>query len=90
MALQHGVLVIGEAANNHLSLITTELLSAARELSQTSQTPVAVALFGDQLDQITQEAIQAGADKVFTVEDALLGEIQADMLVQAYEAVCQA
>ncbi len=90
MALEHGVLVIGETTDNHLSLITTELLSAARELSQTSETPVALALFGEELDQITREAIQAGTDKVFTVEDALLGEIQADMLVAAYEAVCQA
>lgn len=90
MALEQGVLVIGETSANHLSPGSAELLSAAQKLSQPSSTPVALALFGEQLAPVTQEAIQAGADQVYTVEHTLLSSQQPDIYLAAYEAACKA
>lgn len=89
MALEQGVLVIGETSGNHLSSNTAELLSAAQHLSQPTATPVALALLGEQLEAVTQEAIQAGADNVYTVEQALLSSEQSDLCLAAYQAVCE-
>ena len=90
MVLEQGVLVIGEISDDHLSPNTAELLSAAVQLSRSSSTPVTVALIGEQLEAVTQEAIAVGADKVYTVVDALLSSEQPDLFVAAYEAVCKA
>ena len=90
MALENGVLVIGETSNSHLSPNSAELLSAAQKLSQPTATPVAIALFGDQIEAGTREAIHAGADKVFTVKHALLSSEQPDLYLTAYEEVCNA
>lgn len=83
-----GILVFGELGPDGLQSITAELLAASRALSDTSGDEVAVALLGSGADAVSQEAISLGADKVYSVQDALLEEIQVEAQVAAFQAVC--
>src|SRR2546426_11841040 len=74
MAEARGVLVIGEVSAGQLSGTTKEVLAAGRTLAQQAGTALAVGLGGSQLAGAAQEALQAGGDRVYTVEDALLAE----------------
>ena len=59
-----GILVFGEIGLDGLQSITSELLAAARNLSESSGDDVAVALLGSGADAVSQEAIALGADKI--------------------------
>lgn len=90
MAERHEILVIGEVHNEHLSPTTTEVLAAARELAQQTEADVAVGLAGAALSAVTQDAIQAGADRVYTIVDPLLDTSQVDIHLAAFVGLCQA
>ncbi|MDA0770352.1 MAG: hypothetical protein BZY79_00080 [SAR202 cluster bacterium Casp-Chloro-G4] len=83
-----GILVFGEIGQNGLQSITSELLAAARGLSAGSGDEVTVALLGSGADAASQDAIARGADKVYSVQDPLLEDPQADAQLGAFEAVC--
>lgn len=89
MAEQQTILVVGEIQEGKLSATTAELLAAGRGLAQQAETNLAVALWGGDLGDTAQQAIQAGADRVYTVEDGLLGTTQIDLVLAAMTAVCQ-
>ena len=74
MAEARGVLVIGEVSAGQLSGTTKEVLAAGRPLAQQAGTALAVGLVGHNLASAAQEALQAGGDRVYTVDDALLAE----------------
>jgi electron transfer flavoprotein alpha subunit len=61
-----------------------------RHLAESSGAAVAVALISSELGSSAQEAIAAGADQVYTVEDDLLAQPQIDLYLAAYQAVCAA
>ena len=61
-----------------------------RRLAEASGSTVAAALLSDALGDAAQEAIAAGADQVYTVEDALLAQPQIDLYLAAHQAVCAA
>jgi electron transfer flavoprotein alpha subunit len=90
MAEQQTILVVGEIQDGKLSATTAELLAAGRGLAQQAETNLAVTLWGSDLGDTAQQAIQAGADRVYTVEDGLLGTPQIDLVLAAMTAVCQA
>ena len=85
-----GILVFGEIGPDGLQSITSELLAAARNLSESSGDEVAVALLGSGADAVSQEAIALGADKVYAVQDPLLEDVQIDAQLSAFEHVCNA
>ncbi len=85
-----GILVIGEVQDGHLAAPTREALAMGRSLAETSGATVAAALVGSELGAAAQEAMAAGADQVYTVEDALLGQPQIDFYLAAHQAVCAA
>jgi electron transfer flavoprotein alpha subunit len=89
MAEQQTILVVGEIQDGKLSATTAELLAAGRGLAQLEGTTLAVTLWGRDLGDTAQQAIQAGADRVYTVEDGLLGTPQIDLVLAAMTAVCQ-
>lgn len=89
MAEQQTILVVGEIQEGQLSATTAELLAAGRGLAQLAETNLAVTLWGSDLGDTAQQAIQAGADRVYTVEDGLLGTPQIDLVLAAMTAVCQ-
>src|SRR5687767_10369980 len=72
MAEAQGILVVGERREGRLHAMTAEGLAAARHLAEQGGHTVAVGLVGSGATSVAQEALQAGADRVYTVEDALL------------------
>jgi electron transfer flavoprotein alpha subunit len=82
------ILVVGEAQDGQVSTITKEVIAAGRTLVQRPGSILAVSLLGSALGEAPQEAIQAGADRVYTVEDALLETPQIDLYLAALKTVC--
>jgi electron transfer flavoprotein alpha subunit len=89
MAEAQGVLVVGEVSEGQLSTTTAEVLAAARGLAQPAGLEVAVGLVGHDLATVARQALHAGADRVYTVQDALLATAQADLYLAAFEGLCQ-
>jgi electron transfer flavoprotein alpha subunit len=89
MAEVPGVLVIGEVSEGQLSGATKEVLAAGRTLAQQAGTALAVGLVGSQLSSAAQEALQAGGDRVYTVEDALLAEVHMELYLAALVELCR-
>ena len=83
MAEPKGVMIYGETANGNLSSITTEILGCGRRLANDLKEELSCVLIGNQLGEITRKAIAYGADKVYTIEDALFKEYQTDSYVTA-------
>ena len=90
MAEAQGILVVGERREGRLHAMTAEGLAAARHLAEQGGHTVAVGLVGSGATSVAQEALQAGADRVYTVEDALLEAFHIDLYLAAVEALCRA
>lgn len=89
MAAGQDVLIVGETVDGHLSAATAELLAAGRTLQQRLEGELAVGLVGHDVAAMAAEALQAGAERVYTVDDALLQDLPADLCVNALAGVCQ-
>ncbi|MGQ4809412.1 Caffeyl-CoA reductase-Etf complex subunit CarE [Candidatus Entotheonellaceae bacterium PAL068K] len=90
MAAVQDVLIIGELTEQHLSRSTAELLAAGRQLLQPpGDRQVVVGLAGSNLSTAAQEALHAGADRVYTVDHTLLSSPLIDLCLVAFQAVCQ-
>ena len=89
MAKSQAILVVGEITGNQLSTTTAELLAAGRQLAQQAQSSVAVGLLGTDLASVAREALQAGADRVYTVEAARLDAPGIELRLQAWEEICR-
>jgi electron transfer flavoprotein alpha subunit len=89
MAEARGVLVIGEVSAGQLSGTTKEVLAAGRPLAQQAGTTLAVGLVGHNLASAAQEALQAGGDLVYTVDDALLAEVRLELYLVALVELCR-
>jgi electron transfer flavoprotein alpha subunit len=87
MAEAKGIMIIGEIVNNQLASITAEILGCARKLDETLKEGVNCVLLGDQLVDIPQKAVAAGADKVFTITDSSLKEYQSEAYLMAIESL---
>ena len=90
MAAERGVLIVGEAGNGSLSPATTELLAAGRFLLQGLEGELAVGLVGHDLAAGAAESLQAGAERVYTVDDPLLQDLPADLCLSALARLYQA
>src|SRR4249919_3567121 len=89
MAEVRGVLVIGEVGAGQLSGTTKEGLAAGSLLAQQAGTSLAVGLVGHNLASAAQEALQAGGDRVYTVDDALLAEVHLELYLAALIELCR-
>jgi len=74
---QGEVWVFAEQEGRKLSDVPLELLGKARELAGQLGVPVAAVLLGDGVADLAAELIAHGADKVYLVQDPLLGHYQA-------------
>ncbi len=82
MATNKGILVYGELTDGKLAAITTELLGCGRKLADNLKEDLSCLLISDAVGETSKEAIAFGADKVYTVEDSLLNQYQADSYMQ--------
>jgi electron transfer flavoprotein alpha subunit len=89
MTESQGVLVVGEVSGGHLSPTTAEVLAAGRTLAQQAAFSVALGLLGHDLAPVAREALHAGADRVYTVDNPLLATPQAEAYRTALEALCR-
>jgi electron transfer flavoprotein alpha subunit len=85
MAEHKGILVCGELANGKLAAITTELLGCGRRLADELQEDLICLLACDAVGDSAEDAVAYGADKVYSVEDAMLKEYEADSYMQVVE-----
>ena len=90
MAAGCRVLIVGEAASGHPSPATAELLAAGRALLQSLEGELTAGLVGHDLAAIAAEVLQAGAERVYTVDDALLHDLPVDQCLEALLRVCHA
>ena len=78
-------LIFGEYVNDNLDVITLELLSISKKLQQNSS----VVIFGPASDDISNQLIKSGADKVYIISDPLLESESVDAGVAALEQLCR-
>ena len=90
MAEARGVLVIGEVSEGQVSSTTHEVLAAGRPLAEQTGTVLAVGLVGHNLTSAAQEALYAGGDRVYTVDDALLATGHLELSLAALVELCRA
>ena len=88
MAEATGVLVLGVATGDDLSLTSREVLAAGRGVADALAEELAIGLLGDTLDVPAQQAISHGADKVYAVTHPLLAQYQVDLHLTAMQALC--
>jgi len=82
-----GVLVYGEVIEGKLSGMAAELLGCGRKLADDLGQELSAVLVGSEVSGLAQEAVAAGADKVYVVEDSLLEDYQTDTYVSVMEKV---
>ncbi len=71
----HGeVWVAAEQSGEVIHSATYELIGKARELADSLETHVGVALIGSKVERFTKSLISAGADKIYMVDHPLLAE----------------
>ena len=74
MAEATGVLVLGDLTDGGLGLTSREVLAAGRRVADALGEPLAIGLFGDSVEGAAQQAVAAGADKVYAVTNPALGQ----------------
>jgi electron transfer flavoprotein alpha subunit len=85
MTEYQGVAVYCELKGDNLLPIAAEGLGIGRQLADTLGQPLAAVVLGSQIGGLAEQAIAAGADKVYVVDDPLLKEYLADAYVGALE-----
>lgn len=89
MAEGNGVLVVAEQSESRLIATTQELLNAGGQLAKRLGEPLHAVLLGANLDNVSQETVSYGANKVFLAEHPLLDEGHVEAHVAALQQVCQ-
>ncbi len=89
MAEAKGVLVLGEVADGGLTLVSQEMLAAARKIADDTGEELCIGLLGVSVQEAAQQAISYGADRAFAVTHPLLGDYQVDLYLSAIEALCR-
>jgi electron transfer flavoprotein alpha subunit len=78
-----GVAIFAEVKNGQLSVGAKELLGCGRGLADTLQQELCSIIAGKDIAGLAQEAIAAGADKVYIINSPLLEAYQTDTYVKA-------
>ncbi len=85
MAEYQGVAVYCEIRDNGLLPIAAEGLGVGRQLANAIGQPLLALLVGNDVGNLAQQALAAGADKVYVVDDPLLKDYLAETCVSALE-----
>ena len=76
-------MILAEVAGGKMAAIGAELLGAGRKLADDLGEELSALLIGSEVSGLAQEAIAAGADKVYVVEDAMLKDYRTDSYTAA-------
>ncbi|GKV68923.1 electron transfer flavoprotein subunit alpha [Sporosarcina sp. NCCP-2716] len=83
--MSKNVLVLGEAREGELRNVSFEAIAAAKQIAGGGT--ITGLLIGDSVENLAQEMVQYGADRVITVEHADLKQYTSDGYSQAFMAV---
>ncbi len=83
------ILVIGEVDSAGLTAPTRELLGAASRLAPQLGGGVALALIGEGLGDVAASAGPAGADTIYTADDASLAQYQTDSYLPVVQSIVE-
>ncbi len=83
--MSKNVLVLGESREGELRNVSFEAIAAAKQIAGGGT--ITGLLIGDSVENLAQEMIQHGADRVITVEHADLKQYTSDGFSQAFMAV---
>ena len=67
-----GVLVIGDINESQLGSTSKELIAAGKGIADSLNETLSIALLGSSLGSIAQQAIEAGADQVYSIDNPVL------------------
>lgn len=84
-----GVVVLTEVEQRKPTRLAYELLSVARQLSKESHGLVCAVMFGSNLQDVAQELIFQGADRVYLADGESLAEYQEDRWLSVLAEVVQ-
>jgi electron transfer flavoprotein alpha subunit len=87
--MPEGVLVIGEIADGKLAPITGEMIAAGARIAGELSGLVSVALLNSKATELAPSAIEAGADLVYTFDEAQLDEYLVDTWLPAVTLAVQ-
>jgi len=85
MADYQGVMVYCEVSKGKPAAIATELLGCGRKLADDLGQELIAVLVGSDVDNLAQEVISYGADKVYIFSDPILKDYQTDSYLWAME-----
>ncbi len=89
MPQQGGVLILGEVAEGQLSPATLEVLGIARKLADQLPGPLGIAILGQGVSALANDAIAYGADVVHVVDHAAVADFTSDAYVGTTERIAK-
>jgi len=89
MADNQGVLICGEVVEGKITTVTKELINTGRRLGDNLNQPLSVLLIGKNIEEIAQEAIFLGADRVYTVDGVPFPESNPERYAAIMVKVCR-
>jgi len=84
------VLVYGEHAHGHIPKATAVAVSAGKKLAAISGGQTILAILGSGLAEVTSQAVNLGADKVVTLDNAAVDHALADVTALTMKAIAEA
>lgn len=90
MSRTAGVLVCAELANGKVVTITKELLNIGRILSNNLGKMLSILLIGQNAEELAEEVITLGADRVYVISTLPFAESHPDLYVAIITEVCRA
>ncbi len=84
-----GVWVFAEQRNNKIIPVAFELLGEGRRLADSLGEDLSAVLFGTGMSESAKSLIEAGADKVYLIEDPLLSEFHEDAYADALSGLIE-
>ena len=79
-----GVLVIGDINESQLGSTSKELIAAGKGIADSLNETLSIALLGSSLGSIAQQAIEAGADQVYSIDNPVLEPYHVELHLAAY------
>jgi len=74
----NGIMIFGEMRDNKLANVAIELISKARELADQLGTKVTTLILGENIQELANESIYYGSDKVLLFDDPIVKEYRND------------
>lgn len=89
MADYQGILVCGEVVDGKINTVTRELLNTGRKLADDLNQLLSTLLIGEDLEEVAEEVITLGADKVYTAQGPPFAKSHPELYVATIAETCR-